>query len=292
MLIIDAIGKLFSFVVKNNENVIKIVNYLEKYGYIDAKAEYTVEEIVRIIVKLQELAGIQATGIVDGKTLRILDWPRCAHKDFVTENATGLNKWGKNKFTYYINSIDTDMSKEDWIETFKIALDHGRDVCNVSFERVLDLREADFKIDFGRGRANDLDSTGGTLAWQELPYGSNFNGQLRGMFDADETWLSHKNRTGRGIWAIAVIRHEILGHGLGLSHTNVANQLLNPFYSANLDTLQNGYDIQQLQSRYGKAVTIPTTPTTPTTPSNGDEIVVRFKDGKVNIDGYRVSKIN
>ena len=287
MNILEKLGNICHYLVKHEENLHKLNAYLIKYGYLNPAADQTLDDLVEIITIFQDMAGLTKTGIIDGKLLRVLDLPRCACKDnAIIEKLTDNKKWAINRFRYYIASYDSDYTKDKWNDIFAEALSHGKEVCNVDFTRVLHPQEAHFIIEFGREDGNS-----GTLAWQELPPTFNFNGQLKGLMDRDENWLRTK--------PINVIRHELMGHGLGLSHSKMNNQLLSPFYSADIGTMQSE-DISRLQKLYGKSLVGVPTPTVPPTVGNQElvirvdtKIITKLKvpDGRLSIDGFRVSKI-
>lgn len=287
---------------------VKIVSeYLRKFGYLDGIDELSLlkdghgAKILEIlsdrIRKFNRMAGLPDSDIITGKTIKAMSSPRCLAKDHFTESeeAGTLSKWGINNLRYFLNGYDKDISKEEWDESIRVALSYGEAVCNVKFEKVENAQDANFIISLGQGARDDFDGASGVLAWCQLPPSSSFKGQLKSKFDVDETWIP-KGKTGRGIYLVNVACHEIVGHGLGVSHHDVPKSLMNPFYDPAIDRPQTE-DIRQLQLRYGPAVqstpTVPNNPTIPLTPSNDKTIITLTGNfSKIEIPGYRVQKIS
>jgi hypothetical protein len=113
---------------------------------------------------------------------------------------------------------------------------------------VADYRKADFLV-----LARRIDGKGGVLAEHQLPPGNDM--QLRGWLDLGERWTLDMLL---GVWT-----HE-LGHGMGLSHTNVPTSLMNPFWNPAISTPQT-WDIEAIQALYGAAK--PANPTQPPVPA-------------------------
>lgn len=291
--LIDNISKIFDFAVKNEDNIDKVLRYLVRFGYLDKDDGLGIEDILDAIVNLHSTVGaVNPNGIIGAQTLNIMTLPRCGCRDVQkqTEGIGQISKWGINDFSYYLDGYN-DMTKEQWSATVRAAFDEGEKVCNVKFTEIFNPNNANFIFSLGQGRQDQFDGQSGVLAWNELPPSSNFKGQLLGKADKDESWIG-VGMTGRGILFKNVFAHEVLGHGLGLDHTNVPNQLLNPFYNVAIDKPQKGYDIEQLVMRYGKPVSVPSVPSNPQAPQNPDELVIRIKgNATVRIDGYKVSRI-
>jgi hypothetical protein len=297
--LIDNLNKIFDLAVQNEDNIDKVLQYLAKYGYIDATKEPSIEELIHIIVSIHGLVGDNTTGVISKETLHIMSLPRCGCKDVLKEieGATGLDDWGKHQLNYFIGSYPQSVAKTDWFASLRQAFDYGEAVCNIKLTQVNSAQNADILIDAGQGPRDEFDGPSGVLAWCELPPSPNFLGQIQSKFDADENWLS-VGKQGNGIRIVNVACHEIVGHGLGLPHTNVPNSLMNPIYNVKIDRPQT-WDIQQLVARYGKPLAQPTPtpipptnppPVNPPTPVGG--LVIRIsKDGVPSIDGFRVSKI-
>lgn len=149
---------------------------------------------------------------------------------------TGNYRWHKTHLTYCIYDRVTGIDQQSFIETIGRGFQAWESVCGLTFERVEDHRKADFLV-----LARRIDGPGGILAEHELPPGDDRT--IRGWLDLKEQWTT--------AMLLAVWTHE-LGHGLGLSHTNVANSLMNPFYNPSISTPQK-WDIESVRNLYGKA---------------------------------------
>ncbi len=301
MSILDLLGKVTNHLVKREDNIHRAFNYLSRYGYIDSSSTNTIDGVISAIKLLQRLGGLSEHGEVDGKLLNLMSQPRCACKDIehLTENASQPNKWGLKTLTWYISGYDKEVSKSEWTASIDEALFYWSQVCDLKFEQVQNINEANLVCGIGRGNSSDFDGASGVLAWFQLCPSYNYKGQLNGKFDEDETWLT-KGKTGRGIKLVNVACHEI-GHGLIGTHSKIKTALMAPFYSPDVAKPQYDDDISRAISLYGKTQSSPT-PTSPTGPVNpsipptseADEIVIRLKGkgASVSVDGYRLSKIS
>lgn len=275
----------------------RVISYFEKFGYLNIKKGVASDaELITAIKRFHEMAGLSQNETITPKTIKAMSAPRCLMKDFFTdsEEAGTLSKWGVRDLTYFIDGYDTDISKEEWEESIRIALSYGEAVCDVKFSKVENKSVANFVISLGQGSRDDFDGNSGVLAWCQLPPSSSFKGQLLSKFDKDETWVPY-NKTTRGIFLVNVACHEIVGHGLGVSHHNVLNSLMNPFYSPTIDKPQTE-DIRQLVLRYGlpQNVNPPQPPITPPiVPPSTDKTIITLTGNfsKIEIPGYRVQKI-
>lgn len=283
MPLLDKISKIIDFAVKNEDNIKKVLSYLVKYGYLDPEKDISLEDILDKVHKLHNFAGVLFNGNISGKTLSIMELPRCSMTD--AESAVVLPKWAKNELTYCIASRDKDISVQEWDQCFRKAFDNWSNVCNLKFTQV-ETTNANLLINVGRGARDDFDGPSGTLAWFQLPTNSNYQGQLQGKFDADELWNTK-------ILLVNVSCHEI-GHALGISHHNVPRNLMNPFYDPNISAPQTE-DIRQSVLRYGKpSVITPNIPPIPTIPTSPNETLIKIKGSidTISIDGYRVQKLS
>lgn len=290
---------------------LKIVSaYLRKFGYLDGVDEFSLlksDDVGKILNLLSErikrfnrMAGLPDSDTITGKTIKAMSAPRCLAKDCFTETeeAGTLSKWGITNIRYFLNGYDKDISKEEWDESIRVALSYGEAVCNIKFEKVESAQDANFVISLGQGSRDDFDGSSGVLAWCQLPPSSSFRGQLISKFDVDETWIPF-GKTGRGIYLVNVACHEIVGHGLGISHHDVPKSLMNPFYDPAIDKPQ-AEDIRQLRLRYGAAVInqpipVPTPSPTPNpNPPSNDKTVITLTGNfsKIEIPGYRVQKLS
>lgn len=149
---------------------------------------------------------------------------------------TGNYRWNKRDLAFCIVDRVTRISQADFEAVIEDGYLEWAKHCDLTFTRVKDQRQADLLV-----LARRIDGRGGILAEHQLPPGNNM--QIRGWLDLGEAWTL-------GMLA-AVWKHE-LGHGLGLSHTDTPNSLMNPFYNPAIATPQQ-WDIDAVQKLYGPA---------------------------------------
>ena len=98
---------------------------------------------------------------------------------------------------------------------------------------------------------HSFDGDSGVLAHAYYPSTHPLGGDMH--FDTAENWVT--TFAGSGIDIYQVTAHE-LGHSLGLSHTSVANSLMNPTYSEAF-TGPQADDIAGIQALYGMPTAVP-----------------------------------
>lgn len=281
--------KLKSFLSKDsNVDLLRVTRYLIRYGYLQNVAT-NLDEIANAIRKFRSMAGLSETNVIDDKMARVMEAPRCAMMDNIVEEANNLPKWAMKELRYCITGYDQEISKEEWEESIAVALGYISNVCDLTFIKVNNTSDANLVYGIGKGSKDDFDGASGTLAWFQLPSSSMFKGQVIGKFDVDETWIP-VSKTGRGIRLVNVACHETC-HGLGVSHVNVQNSLMNPYYSESIDKPQ-AEDIRQLNTlRYGPPKNTPTPTPTPT-PTTNTVITITGKVDRIEIPGFRVQKLS
>lgn len=294
-MLLDKLGKIFDYADKNSENIERVYNYLKVYGYIDDNSAKKIESLIYAVKRFQEVSGLIPTGLIDGKTIKMMSYPRCSMTDRQDINS---GYWGINHLTYFIQSYDKDISRSEWGDAINAACEEISKVCNITFEEVNNKSNANIVMGVGSGRRSGFDGPSGTLAYAYLPPYANYKGQLGLYFDADELWIG-LGKTGRGIYLKNVACHE-LGHNLGLTHSKVSTALMAPFYSPNIDRPQQNDDITRLVNLYGKArpkpkpepdpTPVPDPPSEPS-PEGKTSIIIEGNITNIDIPGYRVYKI-
>lgn len=164
---------------------------------------------------------------------------------------TGQYRWNKRDLAYCIYDRVPGIPADDFADTIGAGYKAWSDVCDLRFTQVTDYRKADLLV-----LARRIDRKGGILAEHQLPPGNDM--QLRGWLDLAESWTLDMLL---GVWT-----HE-LGHACGLSHTNVPNSLMNPFWNPAISTPQT-WDIEAVQNLYGAPK--PANPTAPPVPPAPD----------------------
>lgn len=299
MGLLDSLSSLLAKANQSPAKALALLEYLKFFGYIASDKDISISEVIVAIRRFQEQFGI-SEGDIGAKTVKAMEWPRCAVKEQMVEAATAAKKWGTNDITYYIRRRDSDLAPEVWDACMKRGFDVWSVVTPLKFHKVDKESQANFVIDIGSGRADDFDGPSGTLAWFQLVPGVNYRGQIEGKFDVGETWLKDANGNGRGIILPHVSAHEF-GHGLGLVHSNKSSALMAPFYSPNIGTPQPVDDIPRIQALYGKAsnpipTPVPTpvpTPTPTPVPAGKKRIIIDI-DGAIDsiqATDFRITKM-
>ncbi|KAK5644617.1 hypothetical protein RI129_005917 [Pyrocoelia pectoralis] len=223
-----------------------VVNYLIRYGYLEKAQLHNRQSVFHAIQKLQKMARIPETGIVDQATIEFTKKPRCGLPDFVNGQPR-VNRdvaWDKTSLTYHIGEKTADLTEEQYADNMKLALDTWAKYVKLNFSRVLDVQDADIVSYFGsrdHGCGVSFDGPSGVLAHAYFPQ----NGDIH--FDNDEVW----NLTGeRGFDFFSVALHE-LGHSIGLDHSDVPEAVMFPTYSVWTELSQD--DIDRIQQLYPSA---------------------------------------
>lgn len=294
---VDYLNGLVSKYKVKAEKLSKSIEYLHRYGYLVKSGEikdYTVAEILDGVKKFQDLFGVDVDGEIGPQTLRAMDWPRCGRPDF-EEQREDLRRWRKKELSIYVQKSISGYTRDAFEKLLFSYLPEIEKVCGLKFSIASRQTSADIVIGAGRGRSADFDGPSGTLAYAYLP-GNEFDGQLRLMFDDDETWITDPRL--RGILLMNVFLHEI-GHNLGLSHSQVRSALMAPYYSPSIAVPQQNDDIPRLQTLYGKPVVTPVPDPEPEPndpplppPSETSIITLEVQDiKKIEIPGYRITKM-
>lgn len=232
------------------------------------------DDVVGILDAQTDL-GVPKTGEWDGPTERAAARaPRCGCLD--VQNL-GESRWGLQEVAWFVQSYPGGVSDEVARAIFVKAFASWSAVCGLSFRYAAGASNANILIGGGRGQRSNFDGPSGTLAWAYLPSGKNFTGQVKVMFDLDESWTADKNAN--GILLLNVAAHEF-GHAIGLSHNNVAKQLLNPIYNRGIATPQS-FDASQVAQLYGPPKTTPAPTPTPGNPAAVNAVKVQLADGRV-----------
>eukprot|EP00092_Neocalanus_flemingeri_P034229 GFUD01037226.1.p1 GENE.GFUD01037226.1~~GFUD01037226.1.p1 ORF type:complete len:547 (+),score=135.67 GFUD01037226.1:230-1870(+) len=255
--------------------------YLMKYGYVaprNGSSALLTEEglnryVKRAVLDFQAFAGINQTGELDPLTVELMDTPRCGVRDIIGHGATAKRKrryvlqgsrWRVNDLTYRITKYpSTDrLSKSEVDQQMKSAFSLWEQATDLRFSK-RDSGSVHIEIRFEKyehGDGDPFDGPGGTLAHAYFPqYGGDVH------VDDTEYWTIDSFK---GTNILQTMTHE-LGHSLGLSHSDVREAIMAPFYRGWVPNLKlDQDDIKAIQSLYGKKVSKPT-PKPVTTPTTG-----------------------
>lgn len=279
------LGKLLDKVQEHDERASKEsldfnLSFLKDFGYLNGTPleDLTIAKIIEAVKTFQGFYGLEQDGVISTQTSRAMLAPRCGCLDCEPEDSRvqrlkALKSiWRKRELTYYFDSYVNGLPK-DVIEGLEAAAwGDWMAVADIKVSQTNDKSKADIVISTGRGRRDQFDGPGNTLAWAYLPDGA--DGQLLKLYDLDESWADSLKGSAREILYRNVSCHES-GHLLGLEHSTKGGALMAPYYSPTITGPQQVDDITRIQGLYGAAqapaptdpVPPPTTPTDPTAPT-------------------------
>lgn len=228
----------------------EMLRYLYNLGYFGDLSWSKVKgirgaDLTKAVKAYQKFNGLSASGRVNEETAHRVSRRRCGLPDFGLTSPTGSTcRWPMKEISYYHDIKLPGMTQEQIASAYDIAFGQWAEVCDINPKRVERKEVANIYARSGRGKKNNLDARGGTLAWSELPCDVASHIQLDQMFDEAEDWSFNM--------AVAVICHE-LGHALGLGHLNFG-ALMAPYYDPNVSKPQTE-DIEEMTRLYGKRTT-------------------------------------
>jgi len=237
--------------LKQTADQIFAAKYLAKFGYLSS-SHHGMDQAV---TKFQVFAGLKETGELDKETMEHMKMKRCGMKDPVDGNINSRHKryalqgsrWGTRNITYRVAKYPTTtrLTKDDVDRTLQEAFSIWEKHTNLKFKKK-QSGDVLIKISFERNDHGDddpFDGFGGTLAHAFFPiYGGDAH------FDEEEDWTVNSYR---GTSLLMTAAHE-LGHSLGLSHSNVPESLMTPFYRGFVPDLDlHGDDVEGIQQLYG-----------------------------------------
>lgn len=267
----------------------KALSYISTYQWDDSSGPLTAQKVEQYTKNVQKALGLKPTGIIDYQLVKMMEHtPRCGIPDYEMNTGPEASKWGITDLTYFIEQYVDGLPKTEQDSIIAKAFNSWAVVANLKFTRVNTAGKANFVISTGRGRANNFDGPGNTLAWAYLPSGNNYKGQLLSRFDLDERWINNPSQ--RGILMENVACHEF-GHLLGLDHSRVSTALMAPFYSPSVAKPVDNDDVRRIAALYGKPTQPPVTPPVtppPATPKRTITIKVSSLDD-VLIDGKPIT---
>ncbi|WAQ94501.1 MMP10-like protein, partial [Mya arenaria] len=234
----------------------KTQKYLTDFGYLDPhRSECTEEDIMAALTKFQELnigfKGLHVTGGCDNITTFVMDQPRCGCEDIVKGNETkmmkntiryvdplspqefrtGNTKWGSRSLTWFVEKYpvkNNHLTRSQVDDAMRRGLQIWADKTKLTFTRAANSR-ADIVIRGTFSRMRFFPESG-------LVH-----------FDDDEHFVLNSN-SGTELYIVAA--HEF-GHTLGISHSNIKESLMAPYYRYSDNLQLHSDDISAIQSLYG-----------------------------------------
>ncbi|KAJ0100324.1 hypothetical protein Patl1_22007 [Pistacia atlantica] len=260
------------------KGVNELRKYMEKFGYlsnntqsnqVEVEEDDDFDELLESAIKTYQLNyHLNATGVLDTKTVSKMSMSRCGMADIVNgttrmrsgkKNAdrhgfshfhtvahftffAGNPKWPSSK--YHLTYAFLQGTRSDAFSPVRRAFTTWAANTHFSFSEARNSGNADITISFESGNHGDgssFDGPGGTLAHAFAPRDGRFH------YDADETWSVSANPNAFHLETLAL--HEI-GHLLGLGHSSVEGAIMFPTFSLGETKGLHGDDIQGIRTLY------------------------------------------
>ncbi|XP_028129859.1 matrix metalloproteinase-14 isoform X2 [Diabrotica virgifera virgifera] len=231
--------------------------YLSQFGYLSptrGNSSQLLDErtYTKAIEEFQAFAGLNVTGELDATTKHTMTLPRCGVKDKVgtADNrakryALQGSRWKVKDLTYKISKYPSKLKRADVDSEVQRAFDVWTTYTDLTFTPKSGQVHIEIRFEYGEhGDGDPFDGPGGTLAHAYFPV---FGGDAH--FDASESWSINSYR-GTNLFQVAA--HEF-GHSLGLSHSDVRQALMAPFYRGYAPNFElDSDDIEGIQALYGQ----------------------------------------
>ncbi|CAH1280556.1 unnamed protein product [Diabrotica balteata] len=244
----------YSYTAPSDSNALL---YLSQFGYLAptrGNSSQLLDErtYTKAIEEFQSFAGLNVTGELDATTRHTMTLPRCGVKDKVgtADNrakryALQGSRWKVKDLTYKISKYPSKLKRADVDSEVQRAFDVWTTVTDLTFTPKSGQVHIEIRFEYGEhGDGDPFDGPGGTLAHAYFPV---FGGDAH--FDASESWSINSYR-GTNLFQVAA--HEF-GHSLGLSHSDVRQALMAPFYRGYAPNFElDSDDIEGIQALYGQ----------------------------------------
>ncbi len=230
------------------------IRYLIAYGYLPGKATGSVaangKKLTEAVKTFQRVAGAEASGDLDRRTLKAMELPRCGVPDFVRRDGPAkwaARDWASNPIKYGFERFLSGLPQSEQRDQFAIAVQDWNEAVGLPLAREARKSErVDVVISTGAGKRDNFDGPGRTLAWAYVA------GDLM-KFDEAEDW--ERDVSYRGVAC-----HE-WGHILGLDHSDIDSALMAPFANRKIISPKTPDDIEEGKKRYPGGGVIAPTPT-------------------------------
>ncbi|XP_072388880.1 stromelysin-3 isoform X3 [Diabrotica undecimpunctata] len=244
----------YSYTAPSDSNALL---YLSQFGYLSptrGNSSQLLDErtYTKAIEEFQSFAGLNVTGELDATTRHTMTLPRCGVKDKVgtADNrakryALQGSRWKVKDLTYKISKYPSKLKRADVDSEVQRAFDVWTTYTDLTFTPKSGQVHIEIRFEYGEhGDGDPFDGPGGTLAHAYFPV---FGGDAH--FDASESWSINSYR-GTNLFQVAA--HEF-GHSLGLSHSDVRQALMAPFYRGYAPNFElDSDDIEGIQALYGQ----------------------------------------
>jgi len=247
--------------------------YFMQYGYVEpqqwrssllTESQYN-RFVSKAVREFQAFANLNITGELDRETVELMERPRCGVEDIIGDGATARrrkryvlqgSRWEKSSLTWRVSKYPAKslLSKLDIDSTATEAFQLWAEASGLEF-RSEQHGKVDIDIMFEEhehGDGDPFDGPGGTLAHAYFPQ---FGGDIH--MDSSERWTM---KTVSGTNLLQTLTHEI-GHSLGLSHSDVRDSVMAPFYrqyDPGQPSLLTRDDVKAVQALYGPHLPKPT----------------------------------
>lgn len=187
-------------------------------------------DITQFLKTLNINAQLYLLGELDSTTMELMSLPRCGVKDKVgfgnsraKRYALQGSRWKVKALNYRISKYPKRLTRDEVDQEVYNAFNVWSKYTDLTFTPQRSGK-VHIEIRFEAGEHGDgdpFDGPGGTLAHAYFPvYGGDAH------FDDEELWTVNSSR-GTNLFQVAA--HEF-GHSLGLSHSDVREALMAPFY--------------------------------------------------------------
>jgi Matrixin/Putative peptidoglycan binding domain/Clostridial hydrophobic W len=247
------------------EDVLKVQQYLARYGYLQAGHEPSRldEPTSDALRRFQDRMGLPPSGVVDPETATILEAPRCGVPDIALVDravsavppAFTLRRCDYEAdfrtLTYAFVQGTGDLGTSAEQQAVRNAFETWQNEISIDFQEVGHQNYPNFRIGWfsaDHGDGAPFDGVGNTLAhaFYPPPCGGPNAGRLH--FDDAETWaLSH----GAGTFDTETVALHEIGHLLGLAHSAVPGSVMFPTYGGARRALAQD-DINGIRAVYGR----------------------------------------
>jgi hypothetical protein len=216
---------------------------------------------------------LPAGSAIDDDVVANLMLPRCGLPDFVrSPEAAGVCKWPMLKVTtaQRISGLNP-LAAEVELRCWRQALANWNAVCGLELSLIDAFEMANIYAQVGNTEA-------GVLAYSYLPCGATPKTRLQQVYNRATNWSEKL--------LLQVITHE-LGHAIGLDH-GPQGALMQPTASGTILKPQ-AWDINQVQSRYGRPKPKPTPDPDPVPTPEGTTLTI---GGDLAAGTYRLVPTN